>query len=104
VRPIALTDCGGMCNVSYNLQKGRLGVNIRGMNQTQHGEGVGDLKTISSVKGVVSALLIAANVLAFATGVQSQSAADVQKAIGILTDTSNSLQEDRGSVHSTMAQ
>jgi HEAT repeat protein len=50
------------------------------------------LKSISSVKGVVSALLMAAAVLAFATGAQSQSTDEVQNAIAILTDTSNSLQ------------
>jgi HEAT repeat protein len=62
------------------------------MHKAHHGEGVGELKTISSVNGIASALLIAATVLAFATSAQSQSAADVQNAIGILTDTSNSLQ------------
>ena len=82
-----------MRNVSYNLQKGRLGVNIWGMNKSHHGEGVGDLKAISSINGVFSALLIAAAVLTFATVAQSQSAADVQNAIGILTNPSNSPQD-----------
>jgi HEAT repeat protein len=82
-----------MRNVSYKLEKGWLGANLKGVNNAHHGEGVGDLKTISSLKGVVSALLMAATVLTFATGVQSQSAADVQNAIGILTDTSNSTQK-----------
>lgn len=50
------------------------------------------MKTISCVRGVVSALLVAATVLSYATGAQSQSETDVQKAIGILTDTSNSIQ------------
>jgi HEAT repeat protein len=62
------------------------------MNKTHYGDGVSNLKTISCVRGVVSALLIAAAVLAFASGAQSQSEADVQKAIGILTDRSNSIQ------------
>lgn len=57
------------------------------------GKGNADMKTISSRKWVVSALLMGAVVLASATGAQSQSAADVQKAIGILTNTSNSPQE-----------
>jgi HEAT repeat protein len=43
-------------------------------------------------KWTVSALLVAAVILTSATGAQSQSAAEVQKAIGDLTDTSNSLQ------------
>ena len=40
----------------------------------------------------VSALLVGAVILASATGAQSQSAADVQKAIGVLNDTSTSIQ------------
>jgi HEAT repeat protein len=64
-----------------------------GRNKTQDGEGVGDVKTDSSVKGLASALLILASVLALATGVQAQSAAEVQTAIAILTDASNSLQD-----------
>ena len=50
------------------------------------------MKTISCVRGVASALLVAATVLSYATGAQSQSETDVQNAIGILTDTSNSIQ------------
>ncbi len=53
----------------------------------------GGFKTISFVKGVAAAIRIAACVLAFAAGVQAQSGADVQNAIGILTDTSNSPQD-----------
>jgi HEAT repeat protein len=48
---------------------------------------------IRFVKGVASVLLIAASMLALATGVQAQSSDDVQKAIGILTDTSKSPQD-----------
>ena len=51
------------------------------------------MKTNSSCNWAVSVLLMGAVILASATGVQSQSAADVQNAIGILTDTSNSPQE-----------
>lgn len=51
------------------------------------------MKTIGAAKRVVPALIIAASVLAFATGVRSQSDADVQNAIGILTDASKSLQD-----------
>jgi HEAT repeat protein len=67
-------------------------VRTGGRNKTHDGEGIDDVKTISCVKGIVSALLIAASVLALATGVQAQSAAEVQSAIDILTDASNSLQ------------
>jgi hypothetical protein len=51
------------------------------------------MKTYISCNWVVSALLMGAVILSSATGVQSQSAADVQKAIGILTNPSNSPQE-----------
>ena len=67
-------------------------MNTWGMDKTHFGKGFGDVKTIRSVKGVVSALLVAATLLAFATGAQAQSEAEVQNAIGILTDTSNSPQ------------
>jgi hypothetical protein len=63
------------------------------MNKTRHGEGVADMKTNSSRKWAVSALLMGAVILASATGAQSQSAAEVQKAIGILTNPSNSPQD-----------
>ena len=51
------------------------------------------MKIISSVKAVVAALLIAATLFTFVTGAQAQSEAEAQNAIGILTDTSNSLQD-----------
>jgi len=51
------------------------------------------MKNNSSRKWAVSVLLMGAVILASATGAQSQSAADVQNAIGILTDTSNSPQD-----------
>ena len=50
------------------------------------------MRTNSFLNFTFSALLIGAVILVSATGAQSQSAADVQKAIGILTDTSNSIQ------------
>jgi len=50
------------------------------------------MKTNSYRNWTFSALLMATVILASATGAQSQSAVDVQKAIGILTDTSNSIQ------------
>jgi hypothetical protein len=57
------------------------------------GRVVHGMKTNSSRRWAVSAPLMGAVILASATGVQSQSAADVQKAIGILTNPSNSPQE-----------
>jgi HEAT repeat protein len=51
------------------------------------------METNSSRKWAVSALLMGAVILASATGAQSQSAAEVQKAIGILTNPSNSPQD-----------
>jgi HEAT repeat protein len=51
------------------------------------------MRTNSTCKWVISVLLMGAIVLASPTGAQSQSAADVQKAIGILTDLSNSPQK-----------
>jgi HEAT repeat protein len=51
------------------------------------------MKTYISFKWGVSALIVGAAILASATGAQSQSAADVQKAIGILTNPLNSPQE-----------
>jgi HEAT repeat protein len=55
--------------------------------------GDADMNTYISCKRVVSALILGALILASATGVQSQSAADVQNAIGILTNPSNSPQD-----------
>lgn len=62
------------------------------MNKTLHRVGIAEMKTNSFLNWTFSALLIGAVILASATGAQSQSAVDVQKAIGILTDTSNSIQ------------
>lgn len=56
-------------------------------------KGDADMNTYISCKRVVSALLVGAVILSSAPGAQSQSAADVQKAIGILTNPSNSPQE-----------
>ena len=50
------------------------------------------MKTNSYSNWTLSALLMATVILASATWAQSQSAVEVQKAINILTDTSNSLQ------------
>lgn len=51
------------------------------------------MRTNTLLKYAVSALLAGAAILVIVTGAQSQSAADVQNAIGILTDPSKSPQE-----------
>jgi HEAT repeat protein len=63
------------------------------MDKTRQGEGVADMKNNSPRTWAVSALLMAAVILVSAAGAQSQYAAEAQKAIGILTNSSNSPQD-----------